>query len=240
VIQRDSCAILIYVASLACNQNPHKRKTYLNGYDEIAESWYRLRHKTRFISELEEMVARWKGGRLLNIGCAHGPDFIPFKESFELYGLDSSAPMIEMALKHSAKFQLATVLTLGDAVTLPFKDNTFDCAISVAAYHHIKERNQRDEAFRELRRVLKPGAEAFITVWNRWQSSFWNKGREVMVPWNVGDKKIMRYYYLYNYPELESVLKKAGFTVLRMYPENGYRLKIKYFSRNICALIRAD
>jgi tRNA (uracil-5-)-methyltransferase TRM9 len=211
----------------------------LNSYDEIAESWYRLRHKTRFANELGEMAARWRGGKILNVGCAHGPDFIPFKESFELYGLDSSGQMIEMAQKHSAKFQLDTALTVADAVNLPFKDDTFDFAISVAAYHHVNSERERGQAFRELRRVLKPGAEAFITVWNKWQSSFWNKGREVMVPWNIGGKQVMRYYYLYNYPELESALKKAGFSILRMYPENSYRLKIKYFSRNICALIRA-
>ena len=51
-------------------------------YDEIAESWYGLRHWTRFRQELEEVAARWETGTLLNVGCAHGPDFLPLVGRF--------------------------------------------------------------------------------------------------------------------------------------------------------------
>jgi len=212
----------------------------VNSYDDIAESWYRLRHWTRFKPELEEMASRWGGGRLLNVGCAHGPDFLPFKDRFELWGLDSSGPMINMAVKYADKFKLDTRLIVADASALPFKDHSFDCAISVAAYHHIKGKKEQGIAFAELKRVLKPGAEAFITVWNRWQKEFWNKGKEVMVPWKTNAGEVMRYYYLFTYPEIECQLKSAGFKVLRSYPESGYKKKLKYFSRNICLLIKAD
>jgi len=212
----------------------------VNSYDEIAESWYRLRHWTRFKPELEEMASRWESGKLLNVGCAHGPDFLPFKDQFELWGLDSSGPMINMAVKYAGKYKLDVRLLVADAVCLPFKDSVFDCAVSVAAYHHIRGKETRSVAFRELRRVLKPGAEAFITVWNRWQREFLNKGKEVLVPWKTNAGEIMRYYYLYTYPEIEHQLKLAGFKVLKAYPESGYKKKPKYFSRNICLLVKAD
>jgi tRNA (uracil-5-)-methyltransferase TRM9 len=212
----------------------------VNSYDDIAESWYSLRHWTRFKPELEEMAARWGKGKLLNVGCAHGPDFLPFKDSFELWGLDSSAPMINMAVKYAGKFKLDVRLLVADAVFLPFKDQVFDCAISVAAYHHVKGKKGRDTAFSELKRVLKPGGEAFITVWNRWQKEFWNKGKEVMVPWKTNAGEVLRYYYLFTYPEIQNQLKVAGFEVLKVFPESGYRKKIKYFSRNICLLVKAN
>lgn len=211
-----------------------------NDYDEIAESWYRLRHWSRFKAELDDVAVRWGGGKLLNIGCAHGPDFLPFKECFNLYGLDSSEQMIKMALKYAAKFNLSVQLLVSDAVSLPFRDNTFECAISVAAYHHIKQRNRRLQAFSELRRVLKPGGEAFITVWNRWQKDFWAGGHEVLKPWKKGDREILRYYYLYSYPELGRQLKKAGFRIIKIFPEYSYNFPVKLFSRNICALVRVD
>jgi tRNA (uracil-5-)-methyltransferase TRM9 len=217
-----------------------KEKAKYSDYDGIAESWYRLRHWTRFKKELDDIAARWHSGRLLNIGCGHGPDFLPFKETFELYGLDSSEQMMKMAVRYASKFKLAVNLTEADAVYLPFKDHSFDWAISVAAYHHIGQKQQRAQAFAELRRVLKPGGEAFITVWNRWQREFWNKGSEVTVPWKTGDKKILRYYYLFTYPEIEGLLKKAGFRILKMYPEYSYKFPVKLFSRNICVLARAD
>ncbi len=212
----------------------------LNTYDEIAESWYRLRHRTRFMAELTEVAARWRSGRLLNVGCAHGPDFLPFQDKFELWGLDSSSPMISMALKYSDKFKFTASLLVADAVSLPFKDKSFDWIISVAAYHHILDKRGRLQAFQELRRVLKPGGEVFLTVWNRWQKDFICKGKEVKVPWKMKDKQVMRHYYLFTYPEITILLKSAGFSEVMTYSENDYRLPVKYLSRNICVRARLD
>ena len=207
-------------------------------YDEIAESWYRFRHRSRFTTELKEMATRWHRGKLLNIGCAHGPDFLPFKNNFELWGLDFSVQMLKLAQKYAAKFDLKIKLTLADATSLPYPDNAFDCAIAVAVYHNIQGDRQRLEALRELRHVLKPGGEAFITVWNKWQPRFWLKGKEINIPWKSRTKSYSRYYYLYTYPELRSLLTRAGFEILSIFPEKSYRFPLKFFSRNICALVK--
>lgn len=215
-----------------------KDNDFTNVYDGIAESWYRLRHRTRFSVELTELAARWMDGRLLNIGCAHGPDFLPFKDKFDLWGLDSSSAMINMASKYSDKFKFTASLLVADAVSLPFPDNSFNWIISVAAHHHILDKQYRLQAFRELRRILKPGGEVFLTVWNRWQREFFGKGKEVIVPWNIKDRQFMRRYYLFTYPEITRLLKSAGFAVVRTYPESNYRFPLKYFSRNICVFAR--
>jgi len=207
-----------------------------NVFDEIAESWYRLRHWSRFKPELEEMSARWHSGRLLNIGCAHGPDFLPFKDNFELYGVDNSVEMLRMAIKYSSKFNFHAGLVVADAVDLPFRDGCFDHIIAVASYHHIQGKNNRVRAFREMRRVLKPGAEFFLTVWNRQQYRFWFKGKEVIVPWKTNARKYDRYHYLYTYNEIEKLLKASGLNVIKSYAEFGYSSPIKHFSRNICVL----
>jgi len=207
-------------------------------FDEIAESWYRVRHWSRFTEELKELANRWQKGKLLNVGCAHGPDFLPFKDNFELWGIDFSREMAKLALKYAAKFDFEVSLAVADAVCLPFDDATFDWAIAVATYHHIQGNTQRQEAFQELRRVLKPGGEAFITVWNRWQPGFWLKGKEALMRWKSKGKILYRYYYLFSYPELRSELRKAGFEVIRVFPEKSHRSPVKCFSRNICALVR--
>ena len=211
-----------------------------NVYDGIAESWYRLRRHTRFGAELTELAARWGGGRLLNIGCAHGPDFLPFKGKFDLWGLDSSPAMIGLASQYSGKLKFSASLMVADAVSLPFQDKSFDWIISVAAHHHILDKQGRLQAFRELRRVLKPGGEVFLTVWNRWQKDFFGKGEHVIVPWKIKDRQLMRRYYLFTYQEIAKLLKTAGFTVMMTYPESNYRFPLKYFSRNICALATSD
>jgi len=207
-------------------------------FDEIAESWYRLRHWSRFTKELEEMASRWHKGKLLNVGCAHGPDFLPFRDNFELWGVDFSMQMVKLARIYAAKFKFKAKLAVADATSLPYPDNTFDWAIAVATYHHIKGEKQRHKTFQELKRVLKPGGEAFVTVWNRWQPGFWLKGKEVNVPWESKGKTLYRYYYLFSYPEFRRLLTEAGFKVLSMSSEKSYRFPLKFFSRNICALIK--
>ncbi len=209
-----------------------------NIFNLIAPSWYNFRHWSIFRSELETLAQRWQKGKLLNIGCAHGPDFLPFKQSFDLYGVDISTEMLKFARKYSQKFNFTVSLTLADAVQLPYPDETFDWAISVATYHHIKGKEKRQVALNELRRILKPGGEAFITVWNHWQSRFWFSGKEATVPWRTKSKTLHRYYYLFSYHELERLAKQAGFKVLKSFPESSYHLPIKFFSRNICLLAK--
>ncbi len=163
---------------------------------------------------------------------------LTFKDSFELYGVDFSGAMLQFARKYSRKFAFAVNLAVADIRALPYADATFDQAIAVATYHHIHKSEDRLDSLRELRRVLKPGGEAFITVWNRWQPRFWFSGREVMVPWRAKGKTLYRYYYLFTYPELERLARQAGLRVVQSFPENGYRFPVKYFSRNICLLVR--
>jgi len=208
-----------------------------NTFNEIAPGWYNFRHWSRFRSELETLAQRWQRGKLLNVGCAHGPDFLPFIKTFDLYGVDFSREMLKFARKYSEKFDFTVSLSLADVRHLPYADQTFGRAISVATYHHIRGKGERQAALDELRRVLKPGGEAFITVWNRWQPRFWFKRREVNIPWRKRGKTLYRYYYLFSYPEIEKLVKKAGFEVLQSFPESSYRFPVKFFSRNICLLV---
>ena len=207
-------------------------------YDQIAPSWFNYRHRTRFQTELDELAQRWQRGKLLNIGCAHGPDFLPFREGFELYGIDISPKMLEMGRQYAEKFDLKVNLTEADAIDLPYPDESFDCAIAIAIYHHIDDKEKRLKALQELLRALKPGGEAFITVWNRCQPRFWRRGKNIREPWQSGEKTLYRYYYLFSYGEIKRQAKKAGLRVLKSFPENAYGFPMKYFSRNICLLVK--
>jgi tRNA (uracil-5-)-methyltransferase TRM9 len=210
-------------------------------FDRMAAGWYNFRHYSIFRSELDEMAKRWKqNGRLLNVGCGHGADFLPLKDNFQLYGVDFSIEMLKQARRYAGKFNFSAELIAADAAQLPFDNESFDYAIAVAAYHHIKGKGQQLAALRELKRVLKPNAEAFLTVWNRWQRRFFRKGKEVAVPWKAEGQIIHRYYYLFTYLEFESLVKKAGFKLLKSFPETNYHLPVRYFSRNICVLVKNE
>jgi tRNA (uracil-5-)-methyltransferase TRM9 len=207
-------------------------------YDQIAPGWYNYRHYSIFRQELARLAERWKRGKLLNLGSGHGADFLPFKTGFNLYGMDFSCEMIKLARRYSHKFEFPASLQIADVRFLPYANGSFDWAISIATYHHLQAREDQLAAIKELRRVLKPGGEAMITVWNRWQPHFWFKGKEVYVPWKVKGQEVKRYYYLFTYQEIEALVKEAGLTLLESFPEDRYHFPIKYFSRNVCLLVR--
>jgi tRNA (uracil-5-)-methyltransferase TRM9 len=209
-------------------------------FDQIAGGWYNFRHRTIFRTELKELAKQWRGGKLLNIGCAHGPDFIPFKNKFELHGVDFSPAMLRLSKKYATKYKFTADIVEADARHLPYTDESFDWAIAVAMYHHIEDNEERIQALTELHRVLKPGGEAFITVWNRWQPRFWLKSKNIQVPWKSRKKTLYRYYYLFSYYELEKLVKQAGFQLIESFPEDSYHFPIKTFSRNICILVRKN
>jgi tRNA (uracil-5-)-methyltransferase TRM9 len=220
------------------NSGKHLPENTRKVFNEIAPSWYNFRHRTIFQRELEELAQRWKTGRLLNVGCGHGPDFVPFKDGFELYGIDFSSKMLELARKYAEKYALSVNLKEADARRLPYADSYFDWAIAIASFHHIENSEGRLQAFEELYRALKPGGEAFITVWNRWQPRFWFKRKNTTLPWRSGEKTLYRYYYLFSYRELEKTAQQAGFKILKSYSESRYRFPFKTFSRNICLLVK--
>jgi ubiquinone/menaquinone biosynthesis C-methylase UbiE len=209
-------------------------------FDEIAESWYRVRHWPLLRDELDALAARWQTGKLLNVGCGHGPDFLSFRQAFQLYGADSSPAMLRQGIGYSGKFNFHVNWAVSDALLLPFADNTFDWAISVATYHHIKGRQEREKAFIELKRVLKPEGEAFLTVWNWGQPRFWFESKEQRIPWRLKEKTVYRYYHLFSYGELRRLLVRTGWEVISMSPEKSYHFPVKSFSRNICVLMRKD
>ena len=222
---------------MSLNQN-QKPESPPSAFDTIAPGWYNLRHYTIFKAELEALAARWQKGKLLNLGCGHGADFLPFKESFELYGVDYSQGMLQQAERFAEKHSFKATLTQADLRQLPYPEESFEQAIAVATYHHLKGHAEQLKALVELKRVLKPGGEAFVTVWNRSQPRFWFKPKEVLVPFSVGDETVERYYYMFTYGELEKLVRQSGFQILKSSPESRYRFPLRDFSRNICLLLK--
>jgi len=209
-----------------------------NVFDEIAPRWYNRFHYTRFKPELSRLAGKWQKGRLVNIGCGHGAEFIPFKDNFNLFGVDFSTGMLKQARRYAAKFNFSAELVEADIRYLPFDSDFFDFGISVAAYHHLEGQKEISRGMAELFRVLKPGGEAFVTFWNRHQPRFWFKGPELLIPWKKDGIILNRYYYLLTYRQAEKIVSNTGFILLSSRPEHSFRFPVKYCSSNICLLIK--
>lgn len=144
--------------------------------------------------------------------------------------------MLQLAQQTGKKKGISFFGVLSDASVLPFANDAFDAALSVAMLHCLRKRARR-KSLEELHRVLKPGAEALITVWNREQPRFHGK-REGMVPWTYKGKTYERYYHLYDGGELASELAGAGFAVTRLSGSEEKAFNI--FPRNIIAVVRKE
>ena len=178
-------------------------------YDHIGESWYNIRHHTIFRKELSELNEKWKGGRLLNIGCAHGPDFVPFNpEKFFFYGTDSSKELVKKKKKYARKKGLVFRNCVSDMRNLPYRESSFDYLVCIASLHHLLERKERVEALKEMARVLS--GRGFITVWDR-ENPDLPPGKKITKEWNKSGQVLKRQYYIYDREELDEELEEAGF-----------------------------
>jgi len=207
-------------------------------FDAIASTWYGVRHWPLLPHELEELAARWRHGRIANLGCGVGSDFLPFAGGFQMVGLDFSRGMLRQALRHMTRHAPRSPLVQGDLTSLPFADASFDHAIGIACYHHIQGESARGKAFSELRRILRPGGEAFVSVWNLAQPRFRGMEQDQFVPWRDGDTTLKRYYHLFTREGFQAELQQAGFQIVRIGHSTMRHDITRDDERNICALLR--
>lgn len=97
-------------------------------------------------------------GRLLEVPVGTGVLTMPMYrklKSADVTCLDYSAEMMATAQKRAEKFRLRNVRFLqGDVGTLPFENERFDTILSLNGFHAFPD---KDAAYRETFRVLKPG-----------------------------------------------------------------------------------
>ncbi len=161
-------------------------------FDRIAKSWHAYRQEPMFPEYLEALAKRWKKGKLLDIGCGNCRNLAYFK-NFELFGIDISRNLLNYAKRFCEEKGITTRLIQANALALPFKNETFDYVISIATLHHLKD-NEITQAVKEMHRVMKENAEAFVTLWQK-------NVKEAMLPWEQNGKTYYRYYRFYTAEE---------------------------------------
>jgi len=179
-------------------------------WDRISVEWQKYRKK-QFLDYNEFIKS--KKGKILDLGCGSGRNFIK-SGNLQFYGIDFSEEMLKYAEKNAKQKKIKIVLKKAEATKIPFEDNFFDSAIFIAVLHCISTEKKREKSLKELYRVLKPGAEAMITVWSSNHEKIKNKPKESKISWTIGGKKYYRYYYIYEKEELEEQLRGAGFEII--------------------------
>jgi ubiquinone/menaquinone biosynthesis C-methylase UbiE len=171
---------------------------YFDGPREYGYGGYR--YDGRWIPIAEDIVRHFglrPGDRVLDVGCAKGflvKDLMKVCPGLEAFGLEIS----EYALMHCEPETVGR-LHLGNAVKLPFPDDSFRAVIAINTIHNL-ERPQAVDAVREIERVA-PG-RGFIQV----DSYRTPQERDMFLQWVLTAK-------FHDYPEgWVKLFAEAGYT----------------------------
>lgn len=203
-------------------------------YNLLAKEYTRVRD---FISEDIKKLLEYanEGEKILDSGCAFGRLYKGLeKKNVDYYGIDFSEKLIEIAKRKfpNAKFQTV------NALNLPFPDNFFDKVYSISVLHHIPSKNYRLQYLKEIKRVLKPEGLLLLRVWDCWK----NKEKlklilknailkligiskldffDIFFPWKNGRGNVIakRYFHCFLQKELEGLIRKTGFAIIKCWRE---------------------
>lgn len=168
---------------------------------------------------------------ILELGCGAGRIAIGLHELgyTQILATDYSRPMVNRARELATTLQYRIPMRICDATKMEFEDDVFDGAIfGFNGLLQIPKAANREQALREIFRVLKPEAWFVFTSHDRERSEhkeFWHKEQ---IRWEANAQKTIlddfgdrteethhgaHFMHVPTMAEMETVLEKAGFRV---------------------------
>jgi len=182
-------------------KTPNQRRVW----DNIAPEWHKFRQEP--FGKTMEFLKKQKGN-ILDLGCGTGRHLMNIQDG-KMYLVDFSKEMVKFAKEKAKEKNVEAEFKIANSVKIPYRNNFFDAAICIALLHCMKKTDAQ-KTLKELYLVLKPGATAKISVWNKNSGWFKKKGKEISMKWRDSG---CRYLYLYEPEEFYNLLKKIGFKI---------------------------
>lgn len=158
---------------------------------------YYLGHSYTAKRSLYQKIAenvRYAKGELLDVGCGEKPYYKLFKPYIDKYVGFDFGQTAGKRIKHAD--------VIGDALNLPFCNNSFDTVLSTEVLEHVPTPSKM---LSEIFRVLKPGGNLILTT-----PFFWPLHEE---PYD---------YFRYTSHGLTHLAKENGFKVLKLEKTAGF------------------
>ena len=112
-----------------------------------------------------------RGRDVLDVGCGQGIDVYEYASAgARATGIDLTPRHVELATLHLAATGLAASIFEGDAEAMPFPAASFDLVSSNGVLHHTPN---IAAALAECRRVLRPGGNFTVILYNRHSFHYW-------------------------------------------------------------------
>ena len=175
-----------------------------------------------------------KDAHLLDLGCGAGRISFGLKQLGyqSLEGSDLSTGMIAAAQALSEATESGIVFQVADATRLPYGNDSFDGIIfGFNGLMQIPGIENRLKAFKEIRRIIKPGGKFVFTTHDREHYQFgdfwaeeakrWNGGKQGEDLVEFGDRYEPTalgdlFMHVPSREEIKTVLQDSGWTLLRV------------------------
>jgi SAM-dependent methyltransferase len=148
-----------------------------------------------------------QGSLVGDIGCGNGKNMLYKQERLTYEGVDISSEFVEICRGRGLNVKEGTI------TQIPTPDATYDHTISIAVIHHLRTRQEREQAIRELVRVTKPGGSVLLYVWAAEQPPGAKRcfeGGDTIVSFQTHDGSVHgRFYHIYKTGELEDEIRSA-------------------------------
>ncbi|MGE3268241.1 MAG: ubiquinone/menaquinone biosynthesis methyltransferase [Chloroflexota bacterium] len=118
-----------------------------------------------------------RNGRALDVGTGTAKLALALARAMpfgQVVGVDVAEPMLRQALPAAGSDAAAARvrLVLADSLALPFPDDAFDCATTAFMIRNVSDVGA---AFRELRRVVRPGGRVVCLELTQLQAPLWGR-----------------------------------------------------------------
>ncbi len=166
--------------------------------------------KLRYLPQQINFAA-FKGQSVLEVGCGVGIDLVRFaRGGAHMTGIDLSTVAIELAGKNISCNQIDANLQVMNGEQMTFANSTFDM---VYAHGVVQYTADAQAMIDEIYRVLKPGGQAIIMVYNRlsWMNAL---SKLVKVELEHTDAPVLRKYSITEFRQL-----LQAFAHVRIVPE---------------------
>ena len=187
-------------------------------YDRIASHFSKTREYAW--PEIEAFLEGRSGDVGLDLGCGNGRHAeVLATHTQRVVGVDASRGLLAEAADRARERGFDLDLAVGDAGSVPLRDDSVDLGLYVATIHHLRPRERRLASLNELARVLTPGGRALVSAWSTAHSRFEDEettgsGLDTNVDWTLpGGETVPRYYHVYDPEEFDRELAESALVV---------------------------